>query len=95
MSTLVGMALLAGIVCDSVRRIIAARGPCGVLLARLGGRRAAAGAAECRVVRLLLAQRIDRAAYRRAMDDLAHKSWHPYVRVPAARRAHGVRGRAE
>ena len=93
MSTLIGVALLTWVVLDTVRRVVFARGRCGVLLARLRGRRAAAGAAECRLARLLLAGRIDRATYRRAMAGLAHKSCRPNERVPALRRVLGARGR--
>ena len=93
MSTLIGAALLTWIALDTVRRVLFARGPCGVLLAWLGGRRVAAGAAECRQVRLLLAGRIDRAGYRRAMADLARKSCRPDEGVPALRRVLGARGR--
>ena len=92
MSTLIGVALLAWIAVDAVRRVVATRGRCGVLLARLGGRRAGDGAAECRWARLVLADRIDRAAYRQAMDELAHKSHQPDVRTVAIRRVLGARG---
>ncbi|WP_062641052.1 hypothetical protein [Streptomyces maremycinicus] len=95
MSTLIGVALLTSIAVDTVRRVTGARGRCGVLLAPFAGRRAAAGAAECRLVRLRLADRIDAAAYRRAMDKLAHRSQGPDVRVPAIRRVLGPRGRAK
>ncbi|WP_328690351.1 hypothetical protein OHA74_14415 [Streptomyces phaeochromogenes] len=95
MSTLIGVALLEWIAVDTVRRVIVARGRCGVLLARLGGRRAASGAVECRLVRLLLAERIDRAAYHRAMDELAHKGHQPDVRTAAIRRVPGARERAK
>ncbi|MFJ9011614.1 hypothetical protein [Streptomyces canus] len=70
MSTLTGAALLVAAVCDSVRRL-AARGPLGVFLSRLGGRRTAVGAAECRLVQLLLGGWISPAAYRGAMAELA------------------------
>ncbi|MGW3938514.1 hypothetical protein [Streptomyces sp. NBC_00024] len=94
MSTLIGAALLAWIAVDTVRRVIVARGRCGVLLARLGGRRAADGAAECRLARLLLAGRIDRAVYRRAMGRLARRGRQPDVRTAAIRRVLGALGRA-
>ncbi|MFF4550710.1 hypothetical protein [Streptomyces sp. NPDC001435] len=92
MSTLIGVSLLTWVVLDTARRAFFARGRCGVLLARLGGRRAAAGATECHLARLLLTGRIDRAAYRRAIAELAHRSSRPDVRVPALRRVRGARG---
>jgi len=93
MATLIGVGLLTWGVLDTLRRVVFARGRCGVLLAGLGGRRTETGAAECRLVRLLLAGRIDRATYRRAMADLAQRSCRPNERVPALRRVLGVRGR--
>ncbi|MFF4576583.1 hypothetical protein [Streptomyces sp. NPDC001410] len=93
MATLIGVALLTWAVLDTARRVVFARGRCGVLLARLGGRRAAAGAAECRLVSLLLAGRIGRAGYRRAMAGLAHRSCRPNECIPVLRRVLGTRRR--
>ncbi|MEU1273216.1 hypothetical protein [Streptomyces sp. NPDC005799] len=93
MSTLIGAALLVAMACVSVRRVLAARGPLGVLLARLGGRRAAAGAAECRQVQLLLTDRISPAAYRAATAGLA-RGRRPGSRVYTVRRLLGPRGHA-
>ena len=75
MTTLIGALLLAGATYDTMRLLAlsARRRP---TLSRLAGHRAAAIAAERQLAHHLLTGRIDAAAYRRRMSDLAHPARH-------------------
>ncbi|MGW3938546.1 MULTISPECIES: hypothetical protein [Streptomyces] len=83
-TTLIGallfVLLLAGLAHDTVR-LLALTARHRPSLARLGGRRATAVAAERQLAHRLLTGRIDAATYRRRMASLAHPT----------RKPHGVR----
>ncbi|WP_233435883.1 hypothetical protein [Streptomyces anulatus] len=79
-TTLIGALLfvlvLAGLAHDTVR-LLALTARHRPSLARLGGRRAVAVAAERQLAHRLLTGQIDAATYRRRMAGLAHRTPHP------------------
>ncbi|MFD3920187.1 hypothetical protein [Streptomyces sp. NPDC058595] len=67
MTMLIGVLLLAGRVCQALRRLTVSRHRCPPL-AWLGGSGAATAAVERRLADQLQTRQIDEAAYRRAMN---------------------------